>query len=278
MILRLKSLCIARASVKNWLEVSKKLRMASRYPLELQDNTRVIFKNGHDIDISHLSTVWGIINYYFYSRKMGIFSDLDLELLSKLGDTINFEIDRNIQKRDFKLHFQAKDGIIYAIVRKFKPKLIVETGVAYGISSAVFLQAIKSNNLGKLISIDLPNRDPGGFRYENGTLDAIFLPKNLEPGWVVPKELRENWVLKLGKSSEKLKEINETIDLFFHDSEHSFENMMQEFRWAFEHLSIGGILGSDDVTWNSSYSNFVKSHAMTPLIEGNSIPSFYRRD
>jgi len=38
-----------------------------------------------------------------------------------------------------------------------KPKIIIETSVASGISSAYILKALEDNDCGKLISIDKPN-------------------------------------------------------------------------------------------------------------------------
>src|SRR5688500_12760767 len=46
---------------------------------------------------------------------------------------------------------------LYVIVRAAKPKVVVETGVASGISSAHILLALAANESGTLHSIDFPN-------------------------------------------------------------------------------------------------------------------------
>src|SRR5947207_15097922 len=46
---------------------------------------------------------------------------------------------------------------LYAVVRAFKPEVIVETGVASGISSAHILRALAATGSGPLYSFDLPN-------------------------------------------------------------------------------------------------------------------------
>ena len=136
---------------------------------------------------------------------------------------------------------------IYVICRIFKPEIVVETGVADGFSSSFILKALELNNKGKLFSIDLPNQ-PG---------QEI----NNEPGWLVPNELRHRWKFILGNSKDKLpvllKELKR-IDLFYHDSDHSYENMMFEFREAWDYISLGGILISDDITENIAFDEFVK--------------------
>ena len=95
-----------------------------------------------------------------------------------------------------------------------KPKIIVETGVAYGKSSSYILKALKDNGFGKLYSIDFTFRP-----WE--TKEMI--------GSAIPEELKENWNFNFGPSSKKLKkvllELN-TIDIFLHDSLHTFKNMM----------------------------------------------------
>lgn len=138
---------------------------------------------------------------------------------------------------------------LYTVIRAVKPVNIIETGVAAGISSAFILQALENNNKGMLYSIDLPN-------YE-----AIYCPKvkkepsailssKIKPGFVIPNKLKKRWVLKIGKSSEVLpkllRHLNK-IDLFLHDSEHTYENMTFEFNSTWNYLSKGGVLLSHDI-------------------------------
>ena len=105
--------------------------------------------------------------------------------------------------------------VLYAICRMQKPDIVVETGVASGVSSSHILCALERNKHGHLYSIDLP--------WWQGN----------QSGWMIPNYLRHRWHLILGKSSEKLapllKKIAE-IDIFLHDSEHSYQNMPWEFQ------------------------------------------------
>lgn len=109
-----------------------------------------------------------------------------------------------------------------------------------------------------LYSIDLP---------DEGILKMIP-PKErqgLKSGWLVPEELRRKWRLILGKSQEKLASLLERlpkIGIFIHDSEHSYENMMWEYRVALSYLKSGGILLSDDVNLNNAFHNFCKEVRM----------------
>ena len=64
----------------------------------------------------------------------------------------------------------------YAVVRAFQPKIIVETGVANGVSSAYILLALHANG--------------GGTLYSIGLNDPEYLPAEKPLGWVVPQEFR----------------------------------------------------------------------------------------
>src|SRR5262245_14210809 len=51
----------------------------------------------------------------------------------------------------------------YGLVRHLRPERVLETGVGYGITSALVLHAMENTNYGELISIDLPPlSDPKG--------------------------------------------------------------------------------------------------------------------
>ena len=55
-----------------------------------------------------------------------------------------------------------------------------------------------------------------------------------------------------------LAEVGE-IDLFFHDSLHTYANMSWEFEVAWPALRDGGLLVSDDVFWSSAFRRFARA-------------------
>ena len=48
----------------------------------------------------------------------------------------------------------------------------------------------------------------------------------------------------------------DAIDFFYHDSDHTYNHMMFEFREARRKLSKGGLVVGDDVSWNASVWDF----------------------
>jgi hypothetical protein len=152
-------------------------------------------------------------------------------------------------------------GIIYSIIRYFKPEIVIETGVANGVSSTIILNSLLQNKRGKLYSIDLPTEFWEKSEYRQ--VDKVKVKKNKSVGWIVPETLRNNWVLNLGSSKEVLPELLKKIkqvDVFFHDSEHSYENMLFEFNTVFPQIKKKGIIISDDINRNKAFDDFVHEH------------------
>jgi hypothetical protein len=68
------------------------------------------------------------------------------------------------------------------------------------------------------------------------------------------------WTLQRGASRRHLPELLERlggIDLFIHDSLHTYANMTWEFQAVWPYLRAGGVLISDDVDGHSAFSDFV---------------------
>jgi hypothetical protein len=49
-----------------------------------------------------------------------------------------------------------------------------------------------------------------------------------------------------------------SLDVFIHDSLHTYEHMLWEYRSAYPHLREGGLLVSDDAMWNSAFPEFAR--------------------
>jgi predicted O-methyltransferase YrrM len=241
------------------------------------------FRNGVDIDAG-ATAIWSLVSYYDFAKRLGIFSDDELRALASAGNDIQNKLTSTFRPEELKVLAHGagelsdvKPTFLFLTVRKYVPAMVVETGVAQGMSSYFILKALQINGKGKLISIDLPNRDEKGFSYRDGTCDRVYTPVGLESGWLVPSGLHSFWDLRLGRSSDLLPTMQGNVDIFYHDSEHSYENMMFEFEWAYKHLKTGGILASDDVDWNDAFSDFARKHKdMRPLFDQRIFPSLIK--
>ena len=154
--------------------------------------------------------------------------------------------------------------LLYLAVRALRPKVVVETGVAAGFSSAHILQGLADNGEGHLHSIDLPTLDPHGRVNVDGVSDRVHVGSVGETGGVIPPRLRGRWTLLLGSSTERLAPLLDSLpelDIFFHDSDHSYANMLAEFELAWPHLRPGGLLVADDIGWGRAFDHFCAHRA-----------------
>jgi len=173
--------------------------------------------------------------------------DTQIELLLKRSAP-SFQLPKNCLP--YKSLEFSNIVILYYLVRISKPQEIVETGVWSGKTSWAILQALSDNGRGHLTSIDLGIKESSGSRLPTGQI-----------GGFVPENLRKYWTLEFGDAKELLPRILSklgAIDMFYHDSEHSYEHMMFEFKIAFAYVKEGGIICSDDVNLNNAWMDFSK--------------------
>jgi predicted O-methyltransferase YrrM len=128
---------------------------------------------------------------------------------------------------------------LYAAVRYAQPQVVVETGVADGLSSALILRAMDVNEVGELHSIDIAD-DVGRF---------------------ISNRRRWNLHVVDGHRPEACAEVLEKIpalDMFLHDGNHRYSFQSMEYRSAWPRLRIGGLLMSDDIDWSYAFLDVVR--------------------
>jgi predicted O-methyltransferase YrrM len=167
----------------------------------------------------------------------------------KFHDSIAAKANTGSGEKPFSFRMLAVDvssrTALYVLCRTLKPNVVVETGVASGMSSSFILRALDKNAKGKLYSIDVP-----------------WHTVETKSGWIIPDRLRDRWDLTLGKTSEKLPPLLEKIapvDVFFHDSAHTYENMVWEFQTIWPNLRKGGVMMAHNINKHSAFADFEKS-------------------
>ena len=140
-------------------------------------------------------------------------------------------------------------------------KTVVETGIANGISSSYILLALNELKNGKLISID-----------------SVFRPWQSEEaiGKAIPDYLQKYHEIIILNSDTDFKNILKDlkfIDIFIHDSLHTYSHMMGEYTIAWPYINKGGFLTSDDVGLNDAFLDFANKVKRTPIIisKGNNL-------
>ena len=131
---------------------------------------------------------------------------------------------------------------LYGLVRWLRPTVIVESGGFIGMSSAFILKALVDE-------------------LATAELYSIELSEDCEQGALIPEQLRssERFVPMRGRIEDFLErnELPKSIDMFLHDSSHSYRHMLWEFREFWPRLRDGGLLVSHDVNLNAAFPEFV---------------------
>ena len=144
--------------------------------------------------------------------------------------------------------YAKKVLIQYALARALAPDVIVETGVANGISSSYLLLACHLNGRGLLYSFD----------FDSG----VYLPPGKPTGWMVPDYLRPRWSLMLEDSRESCPRLMKSlaqVDMFIHDSDHTYEQMKFELELGYTWVRPAGLVLCDDANFNVAFAECVET-------------------
>ena len=188
-----------------------------------------------------------IINIYFFFKS-----------ISSKYNNISFEINEKIEEIDSNLILPLQDrlkGVIEisldeqkylnGMVRKFKPKKLVEIGVSGGGTSALMLNAIKDMPDAKLYSID---------RYVNW-----YRGEGKKSGWAIEErfsELMNKWTFYTGvNTAEVIEKIGNNIDFAYIDTVHKCPGEMINFLEILPFLKEEAI-----VVLHDTYMNFLANY------------------
>jgi predicted O-methyltransferase YrrM len=112
----------------------------------------------------------------------------------------------------------------YALVRAVRPERVIETGTDKGLGSVVLAAALLRNGSGRLSTLDV----------------------NPESGYLISGRYAEVVDRVIGDSVETLAAGREPVDVFLHDSLHTFEYETAEFTAVQPRLSAGALVLSDN--------------------------------
>jgi hypothetical protein len=126
----------------------------------------------------------------------------------------------------------------YAVARLIKPKIIVETGIDFGLGSCVMCAALLRNRAegfpGRYIGTEI--REGAG---------QLLLSPYLSTGEI-----------RFGDSIETLSTMTETIDLFINDSDHSIDYEAKEYETIRNRLSKEAVILGDNSHYSPALADF----------------------
>ncbi len=156
--------------------------------------------------------------------------------------------------------------ILYILVRLYKPAVCLETGVFYGGNTCFVLNALRRNNFGELISIDLPANKIESSERHFLVGDGEDIPQELDSGFLIHKSLKSRWNFIRCDSLQEIPKIKNVVDLYIHDSEHSFQFIKKEMSLIWNKLSEKAIIVADDLDWSNGFFSFCVEKKIYPLI------------
>jgi predicted O-methyltransferase YrrM len=184
----------------------------------------------YDLEEKNLDELYKLLEHIFdvdfikikgYSEELLQNDDLKTYLIKKI-ESSNFK-----NFADTEIKYSRRIGW-YIIARIIKPKLIIETGVDKGMGSVILSEALIKN-------------EKEGFKGKYYGTDI-----NPEAGYLFDGIFRKKGKIIYGDSIESLKNINESIDLFINDSDHSAKYEADEYKTIISKLSKNSVILGDN--------------------------------
>lgn len=170
-----------------------------------------------------------------------LFPNADVKALQIAGEAVYSDWTGTVHYQEY----------LYGLVRAFisevdSPILMVETGMSQGVSTHGLIEALKDKYYHQLITIESAfDQDEMVRRLENWKhrVDRVSTLEYDVDGYVL-------WEPVAQRSDEALAQfLDPWMNIFLHDSDHSYECQNFEYSYAWDHLLPGGLLISDDWVW-----------------------------
>jgi hypothetical protein len=199
---------------------AKKKTEVSNYYYDLDDRNR-----------SDLASLISVLTSTPIEQVESYFREIELE--ENLKRNISNSWVNDPQMVDAKLGYGRRIGW-YAIIRIFKPEVVVETGVHHGVGACVISSALMQNSLegnqGRYIGTDL---DPNA--------GVLFCGHYKNFGRIM-----------YGDSIQSLQKIESTINLFINDSDHNPDYELREYETVMKSLAKDFVILGDNSHVSSS--------------------------
>ncbi|HEY7337641.1 MAG TPA: class I SAM-dependent methyltransferase [Bryobacteraceae bacterium] len=198
-----------------------------------------------------------------FLKGIGISADVAFDGFAKWNAPLSKMLAEEQAASGLQGGVSLEDGmVLYGVTRALRPRYVIETGVAAGISTSFIGAALIENGEGSLWSIELPPAESAAGLHADG---GVFAWPDRGVGWAQPPEIRSRMA---GRHTLILEDVRTAlprviqklprIDLFFHDDLHTPDHMLWEYRLVWPRLGPNGVLLSDDA--NFGWVRFCSEH------------------
>ena len=212
--------------------------------------TEKVNKHVFDPPKYEITTSLSLLNNRFLKISEKEITDLENDLNRIFDDISEKLIALKTRSNNIKKSILGASGsttrlkVLAYIIKCFDFDLIIESGTQHSVSSLIMERFVNTTNC-SIYSLDIKlNIMPEGL----GIVNYVILKPRVRKSF---KTATKSLVNANGKI------------LFFHDSDHSYENMAFEFNWSWNELKVDCLV-SDDVSENMAFSNFVKRNNLIP--------------
>ena len=132
---------------------------------------------------------------------------------------------------------------VWCTTRHVRPEVMVETGVAHGVTSRIALEALDQNDRGHPHPLD--NR------------------LHKDTGAAITDSCRRRWSYVEGSSRQRLRALTAEVgrvDVFIHDSLHTGKNVLFEMEQVAFAMPSGGVMLVDDIGSHDGFVTFARKH------------------
>jgi predicted O-methyltransferase YrrM len=150
-------------------------------------------------------------------------------------------------------------GVLYTLVSINNPKVVLETGVANGISTEMILKKLSKSST--LHSFDVKPESINSVK--GGTNWVFHLLNGNNP--------KKSFKLELSR-------LQKEVDIWVHDSDHSRYWQTFEYKQALNSLKYGGFLISDDINTSSAWGKLFNKKDSLVISDGHKKVGIYRKN
>lgn len=169
------------------------------------------------------------------------------ESFGKASEIVDYVDSRIGGKNYWQVSYQELCWL-YTGVKMMRSPLVAETGVGPGSTTTAILDA-STEFRGRLFSFDL------GQKYGDSEEKPV--------GFLVPDRYKDRWTLVLGDSRNTLEgklSYFGPFDIFFHDSQHTYEHVSWELETALKNLRKKFLIVVDNFDFTKAPVEFAEKH------------------
>ena len=182
------------------------------------------------------------MNERIFYKKLGIKEQKNFFI-----DYRSYYLSAKLKQKNlnYKMGGMAHLNLIYNLIKFYKPRKILETGVAFGWSTLVFI--LSKTKYSELTSIDLNYPTKSSEKYV-----AKALPYNFKKKFKLMMGIDHDYLSSFKDKKKK-------FDFIHYDSDKSYNGRKKNYNLIWEILNKNGCFVSDDISDNFAFYHFVTS-------------------